>query len=359
MSSTAPVSSLSIPRVSLAAQVVDIIAREIAAGRWNTGLPSERELCAQLQVSRTTIRAALAEMERRGQLCRGPHRRLQPARGRRASNAVRSTQVLVLAPLGFDQFGRFELIWLDALREQLAAHSVTLHFLHRPRAFGLHPQRLLADLVAQHPGAAWMLLRSSRVMQEWFEQEKVPAVIAGSRHDGVKLPGVEIDVEAVGRHAGHYLSGKGHRRLAFFIEPAPTAGPRLSEEGFRNAARSAESVEVVHHGVTRAEFLRAFIRRLSAEHPPTGLLIDRSTHALTALTWLLRQGIHWPGNFALLSREDTSSFEHTTPAISSYRFDPALFARKATRLLLSLLSGGPLLGAPHRVQAKLMRRETA
>jgi LacI family transcriptional regulator len=339
--------------------VVDTIAREVAAGRWNTGLPSERELCMQLQVSRTTIRAALAEMERRGQLSRGQRRRLQPAKRRGAANAARHAEVIVLAPLGFDQFGRFELIWLDALREQLAGHTVTLQFLHRPRAFGRHPQRLLAELVAQHPGAAWMLLRSSRAMQEWFEQERVPAVVAGSRHDGVKLPGVEIDVEAAARHAAHYLAGKGHRRLAFFIEPAPTAGPRLSEEGFREVARGAESVEVVHHGVTRAEFLRAFTRRLSADQPPTGLLIDRSTHALTALTWLLRQGIHWPGKFALLSREDTSSLEHTTPAISSYRFDPALFARKATRLLLSLLSGGPLLGAPHRVQPKLMRRETA
>ncbi len=348
----------SIPRVSLAAHVVEAIARELAAGRWSAGLPPERELCALLQVSRTTIRAALAELERRGHLRRGARRRPEPVKRQRSSGAVRHAQVLVLAPLGFDQFGRFELIWLDVLREQLAAHGVALHFMHRPRAFSPRPQRLLAEMVAQNPGAGWVLLRSSRVMQEWFAANRVPAIVAGSRHEGVKLPSVEIDVEAVARHAVHHLAACGHRRVAFFVEPSPAAGQRRSEDAFRDAGAAVGSAEVVHHGATRAEFLRAFTRRLSGDDPPTGLLVERSTHALTALTWLLRQGVRWPGKFALLSREDTASLDHTTPAISSYRFDPALFARKAARLLHSLLSGGPLLGAVHLVQPKLVRRET-
>lgn len=98
---------------------------------------------------------------------------------------------------------------------------------------------------------------------------------------------------------------------------------------------------------------------MHGEAPPTALLLDRSTHALSALTWLLREGVRWPGKTALLSREDSASLDHTTPAVSSYQFDPALFARKAARLLLAALSGGPLLGAEHRIQPKLIRRETA
>lgn len=350
---------LSIPRVSLASHVVDALARELASGRWSAGLPSERELCALLQVSRTTIRAALAELERRGHLRRGERRRPEPVKLTARAKTVRPASVVVLAPLGFEQLGRFELIWLDALRESLARQGVTLQFIHKPRAFGARPQRPLAELTAQHPGAAWVLIRSSRTMQEWFAAQRVPAIVAGSRHAGVKLPCVEIDVEAAARHAAPYLIARGHRRLAFFIEPSASAGPLRSQAAFREAGKAADSVEVVHHGPTRSEFLRAFTRRLSSETPPTGLLIDRTTHALTALTWLLREGVRWPGKFALVCRDDTASLEFTTPAISSYRFDPALFARKASRLLLALLSGGPLLGAEHRVQPKLMRRETA
>lgn len=350
---------LSIPRVSLAAHVVEAIERELAGSRWSGGLPSERELCGLLQVSRTTIRAALAELERRGHLRRGAQRRPEPAKSARGAKAVRHASVIVLAPLGFEQAGRFELIWLDALRERLAAQAVALQFMHRPRAFAARPQRLLADLTAQHPGAAWLLLRSSRAMQEWFAALRVPALVAGSRHEGVRLPCVEIDVEAAARHAAHYLMSRGHRHIAFFIEPSASAGPPRSEAAFRDAGQAAESAAVVHHGPARAEFLRAFTRRFASDAPPTGLLIDRSTHALTALTWLLRKGGGWTGKIALLSRDDTASLDHTTPAISSYRFDPALFARKAARLLLSLLSGGPLFGSEHKVQPKLMRRETA
>lgn len=348
---------LSIPRVSLASHVVEAIERELAAGRWKSGLPSERELCALLHVSRTTIRAALAELERRGHLRRDAARRPQPAQRTRRAKAARSASVIVLTPVGLEQIGRFELMWLDPLRERLAAQGVALHFLQRQRAFGAKAPRSLVELTAQHPGAAWVLLRSSRAMQEWFAAQRVPTLVAGSRHDGVRLPCVEIDVEAVARHAAHTLAARGHRRLAFFIEPSASAGPLRSEAAFHDAAKGVG--EVVRHGPTRAEFLRAFTRQLASADPPTGLLIDRATHALTALTWLLREGVRWPGKFALLSREDTATLEHTTPAISSYRFDAALFARKATRLLLALLSGGPLLGAEHRIQPKLMRRETA
>lgn len=352
-------SPLSIPRVSLAAHVVETIEREFATGRWSEGLPSERELCALLQVSRTTVRAALAELERRGRVRRGESRRLKPAVRNGRPTTRRQSAIMVLAPLGLEQVGRFELMWLDPLREQLAAQGVALHFLRRPRAFGANPQRSLAELTAQHPGAAWVLLRSSRAMQEWFARQRVPALVAGSRHEGVKLPCVEIDVEAVARHAAHTLAARGHRRLAFFIEPSASAGPPRSEAAFRDAGKAVRAIEVVHHGPTRSEFLRAFTRRMVDPEPPTGLLVDRATHALTALTWLLREGVRWPGKFALLSREDSAMLDHPTPAISAYRFDPALFARKATRLLLSLLSGGPLLGSEHKIQPKLIRRETA
>jgi DNA-binding GntR family transcriptional regulator len=38
------------------------------AGHWQGHLPGERELCAKLQVSRHTVRAALDELERDGLL---------------------------------------------------------------------------------------------------------------------------------------------------------------------------------------------------------------------------------------------------------------------------------------------------
>ena len=54
-------------RQPLYSRMADQLARDIAAGRYPVGslLPTEPELAAQLQVSRSTVRAALASLEQR------------------------------------------------------------------------------------------------------------------------------------------------------------------------------------------------------------------------------------------------------------------------------------------------------
>jgi GntR family transcriptional regulator len=51
-------------------QLKQLIAEELEAGRWSPGdrIPSEPELCEYFAVSRTTVRQALAELEREGRL---------------------------------------------------------------------------------------------------------------------------------------------------------------------------------------------------------------------------------------------------------------------------------------------------
>lgn len=353
-------SPLTVPRVSLVAQTVATLARELALGRWRGGLPPERELCSLLQISRTTVRAALAELERRGGLRRGKRGRPEPGEGSAPPDERPSeTKVCLLTPLGFERMGRFEWIWRDALRERLAGHGVGLAIHVRPNVFGARSHRRLAELVAQNPDATWLLLRSSQALQQWFEAQRVPAVVAGSRHQDVHLPGIELDLTEVVRHAVAKLTAQGHRRLAFFLEPTPAAGQRLSEETFREASQRVASAHVIHHGPSRPEFLRAFSTCLSQPDAPTGLVVDRYTHALTALTWLLGRGVRWPGPIALISREDGASLGFSVPAITSYSFDPLLYARKAARLLLNVATGAPRLGRQHRVLPQLQRRETA
>lgn len=351
---------LSIVRVNLVAQAVETLTREIHAGRWPDLLPPERALGQLLQVSRTTVRATLAELERLRLIRRDAHGRpiAIPAGTRSPTAAIDS--VVVLAPLGFEQLGRFELIWLDALRELLAAQGLPLRTHAAPKTFGETPQSALKQLTAQHPRALWVLLRSSEAMQRWFEAAGIGAVVAGSRHDEVRLPCVEIDVEAATRHAAHYLGSRGHHRLAFFVEPSPAAGVRRSEQAFlATAKRDGVAAEIIHHGAAREDFLRALHASLAAKSAPTGLLVERYTHALTALTHLLARGTRWPGPIALLSREDTATFAHTTPGLSAYRFDPLLYARKLARILLDLKSGAPRHGLAHSIEPKLIRRETA
>ena len=64
---SAVTSALAIPhRTSLVAQTVAALASHIERGAWREWLPPERTLCATLQISRTTLRVALKQLEARG-----------------------------------------------------------------------------------------------------------------------------------------------------------------------------------------------------------------------------------------------------------------------------------------------------
>ena len=53
-------------------QLATLLEHEILSGRWspNSRLPSESELCSYYEVSRTTVRQALARLEQQGSIRR-------------------------------------------------------------------------------------------------------------------------------------------------------------------------------------------------------------------------------------------------------------------------------------------------
>jgi DNA-binding GntR family transcriptional regulator len=76
-------------RTSLVAQVADILRRRLETGEWKERLPGEHSICEQLQVSRFTLRQALAILAREGRvrsqagfgwrICPRPHSNESPA----------------------------------------------------------------------------------------------------------------------------------------------------------------------------------------------------------------------------------------------------------------------------------------
>ena len=67
-------------RLSLVSQAADILREQLAAGLCGDILPGERALCARLQVSRPTLRAALETLRREGwlEVSQGRRRRIHP-----------------------------------------------------------------------------------------------------------------------------------------------------------------------------------------------------------------------------------------------------------------------------------------
>lgn len=329
-----------IHRTRLGQQVATALRAELEAGTWQEHLPGERILSKHLGVSRPVLREGLALLRREGLIAvtaRLGYRITLP-KGKAA--AVRPTEIHVLSPVPVMSLRLFTNLWLDDLRRHLheSGHRLVLH--HGPRYFTRQPAHALRQLVRHHPAACWVLVHSSRETQQWFSEQAVPALLAGSVHLGLALPSVRLDVGAVSRHAANRLIRLGHRRIAFLNLATDRAGDRESEQEFLEAARAAGvEAHVVHHD-SRPESVDRAVKRLIARHSPvTGLLVGHAHTYLTVLSSLARLGRHAPEDISLISREDDPFLSALLPAPARYVADPRRYAQQIHRTLLMICAG--------------------
>ena len=127
-------------RLSLVAQTVQSLREGIRTGHWQTYLPPERELCALLQVSRPTLRAALDELLRKGwfDVSQRQRRRI---RARRIQSAPASRVVALLAPCALQAMTPNQLFILYTLRDKLARAGYEVELCVDSASFSARPAR--------------------------------------------------------------------------------------------------------------------------------------------------------------------------------------------------------------------------
>ncbi len=332
-------------RTSLAGQVAAVLRECLAAGEWQGALPGEMDLCRRFQVSRAVLRAALASLQSEGLLRVSQGRRREVVGGavREASQAARPDRVVLLSPVPHAGLTTSKLLWIDELRGQLAGQGVPLEFVLSAAAARARPGRVLRDLVGQHPAAAWVLLRSTSQMQQWFAAQGLPAVVAGSRGEGVHLPGVDTDYQAACRHAAGRLLARGCTCLGLVLPRSLLAGDRESEIGFQ-AGAAGHPVRVARHDGSPDGLCRALESMMKEPLAPQGLLVCHSTHAVTALGHLIYHGWKVPQQVKLIARDDDPFLEHVAPLLSRYALDPETYARHVARHLRRCLEGAAPAG---------------
>ncbi len=351
---------MSLPqRHSLASQTAECLRDGIRQGLWREQLPGERELCAQLQVSRRTLRAGLAELERAGWVIVAGRqgRRLNGDRIDRI-DPVRRKEIAVLSAFPHTAISHLLIFVLDVLREKLARAGYTTVLHSQPACFSTHPARALKKLVGQHPAAAWLIFGSKEPMQRWFIEQRLPCLVVGSCLPEIALPSVDSDHHAACRHAGGVLLRKGHRRIALVLPRDVYGGDVASEAGLRAALRDSAELQIIRHDGTTAHLCTLLDRALRLPEPPTAFLVARPIPALTVMMHLLRRGKRIPQDVSVIAREDDPSLRCSSPPLAHYADSPEHFARRLAVAARQLAETGALPPRPIRLMPEFVAGES-
>ena len=344
-------------RTSLAVDAAICLRERIHRGDWAQYLPGEMSLARDLQVGRNTIRAALAILEKEGLIHTVMGRRRELIGPVKMAEDPLKKVAVILMPAPWHTLTPSTLLWMDALRSRLTSAGWHLQMLVDPSAFRRTPTGALDSLLAQYPATVWILFRSSKAMQSWFEKQDVSTVVAGSCHAGVRLPQIDTDFRATSRHAAARFLGLGHRHLAVLAPAVSFAGDDESLAGFREGAGDADfKVHLCHD--SKISVIKTMRTLLSATQRPTALFVLQAGHAATALTYLSQQGVHVPAQMSLLSRDHEPFLTHLVPEIARYERQPEFFAKKLAHLVTALGDNAPPKKARQLLMPTFVRGET-
>jgi DNA-binding LacI/PurR family transcriptional regulator len=326
---------------SIAMQVAQTLRTEIAGRSWHRSLPGERQLAVQFQVSRKTIRKALAELRAEGAL-HTERNRGSVIPGRRRRRGPAHPRIALLLPEPLEGSRPFTALWVNRLMGLLQETGHPLQIFHGTKYFGPNAAGALARLTDAHSARCWLVARSNRPLQEWFAASGLPALIAGSAHPGVSLPSVDLDHRALCRHAAGLFLRQGHRRLALFLEPGGHGGDVESEQGFRAglaAVPGAADPLVCTPERSAPSIIREVRRLLARREPPTGLLLSNSYSYLTVLSYLGSLGQRVPQDISVVSRDEETFLRFMHPTPTCYATPPAKFAQALHQALKRILAG--------------------
>ncbi len=331
-------------RCSLVAETAESLRKGIRTGLWQEMLPNERSLSEELQVSRSTLRTALKELERGGWIKVQNRRwhikkklsKLDKDPGQRVVGVISTASLTGMSPSA--------LLVLDVIRRTLSQAGFAMKVHADKACYSAKPARALEKLVKQNPSNVWVLLYSKEPLERWFVNKKLPCLVMGSSQPDIPLPSIDADHRAVCHHAGAVLLRKGHRQIALVLPREVFGGDTDSEAGLKDLITNSEGscLHVLRHDGSTDHICALLDESLKQKNPPTAFVVARATHALTVFVHLLQLGKRIPEDVAVISRDDDPFMESISPPITRYTNDADRFARRLSSAARQLAETGML-----------------
>lgn len=329
----------------------EYIVNQIESGQLKAGmaLPSEHRLADVLQIARSTVRQAMASLERDG-LVRRVHgrgtyvhddarRRLSPEQGLLAL-IVPETQAGFYPSLqrSFEEAAtklHKQVIVCNSNNEvDRQGNSILQLIDHRVAGVAIVP-------TTNPPTPAFHIRQ--------LQQHDIPVVCCSRRIDGVQAPLLAIPFEEVGRRAGQAIREAGHTRVAYIGTERSTASEAY-ERGFRAAMRRAgeglidiqvfyDSVATPDVAAHESEVAAALDKMFSHGEGPTAIFASFDSLAELIYVLLSRRGLRVPEDVSLVGFGGSVRNGALARRLTSVTIDEIRLGREAVELLDQMRHG--------------------
>ena len=333
---------LTVVRISVIDQTAAVIRDAILNNEWRRWLPGERRLSKDLGVGRNSLRAALKILEMEGMI-KIIHRQGVQIIGNTSKRTTKKSHVVgVLSPSPIETVYPRKILYIDALRDRLAKDGYILKYYDGNHYFKTGSEKTVQRLVEQEQCDCWMLVASNKAVQNWFSSNNISCLIAGSRHQGIDLPFVDVDYQALCRHAVVTLRRLGHRNIVYLTPPPLLAGDVRSETGFLEGINECfgdnPAVGNIVHLDPSVDHIEHTVNRLMKQRSrPTAMLINNAFQYLTVFSALTQRGLRVPNEVSLICRGSEYFQRYLRPTPARYEQSPFLFAGKLYRNIKKLI----------------------
>lgn len=320
------------------------LLKELSGGRLKPGdaLPTELALATSAEVSRNTVRHALAELERSGLI-----RRV------RGSGTFVHESALERLQSGLDIFALVipdtRLGFYPSLQRGFHSASTERHnqviicdtnndpFRQADSLLQLIDKKVagVAIVPTTVPATPAHQLRPLR-------ERGIPIVFCHRRVEGVHAPLISFSALEVGKMAAKAMLQKGHRRAAFFAFQRAGLGPQyerglregLSEGGGKLPDELVRYDEAPKTSTEHESFLQRNLKEvLRGSHPPTAIFCPFDSEAESVYLILNQLGIKVPDEVSLISFGGTWRESALTRRLTAVTVDEEELGRHAAQWL--------------------------
>jgi len=320
-------------------QLVASLREALVRGEWRDRLPSERTLCKLFLVSRSTLRAALQQLEGDGilEIRHGSPTRIKAVNLREAASRSSFKVCIVIVRESEEKTGNDQDFYHSLYYRMTKAHLSCQLLVVSERSFASRKYDL-QNWLKNDARCLWLLMYPGSNVQRWFERYAPhDTLVIGHLLPGITLPSIDCNHRAVGRHAAGALLARGHRTIALLGPQRRLPGDEEGEAGFLETLHQHGDVTVIpfryqQTKVSVSRQVELLVRRLPEV---TALFGYKRMAMMTAMVQLVRCGVKVPQQLSVLSRDYCPAFEHLPFSLASYPMLYPFLTREACKQALA------------------------